>query len=360
MRLLHKNTSPKFNISNLIKHSLSVSTIMIGVLLIDDYHYRGDTYLSTSYILMLVLHVVLLTTLLFSYCYSTLRKTNHENRYYYTHIITGSLVIALAYSLVSHYVRLNVIGAFGFTGLIDISSLKDGLIALTVILICTLQLHIYGRQQSELENQRLQTETLLSHYEALEHQTDPHFLFNSLNTLSGLIPLDTNRAQVYLQHLAASYRYIMQQHRNVTLDEELTFTKHYIEMMNVRYEQSLIIEQTIDKELLEYTLPPISVQLLIENAIKHNVVSNLHPLTITITTDKDKNTVTVSNHIQPKQQPTNSEGIGLANLIQRYLLLYHVEPTITKTNETFTVTLPLIEATAQNNNNIDLSNNNNL
>ena len=173
----------------------------------------------------------------------------------------------------------------------------------------------------------------------LKKQVDPHFLFNTLNTLDGLIGIDVNKAHEYVQNLSQVFRYTIGNKEIMHLDEELDFTESYARLMKIRYGDNLQIKYNIDDKYRNYYIIPVSLQLLVENAIKHNVVSSKHPLLITIETTSNES-IRVTNTIQPKSDVEHGEGIGLANLIERYELLFHKEVIITKTN-IFCVEIPL-------------------
>jgi LytS/YehU family sensor histidine kinase len=257
-----------------------------------------------------------------------------------------SLLIAFAFSVFSHWFRRSVFHDMDIIGIIDIATLADALLSAGAVLIATLIFVLCRRQKMVLANEQLQSERLIARCEALEKQVNPHFLFNSLNTLGGLIGVDDDSAQHYLQQLASTYRYIMQQHVNHTVPfaDELAFVDTYCDMMQIRYGGNLRIIRRIDPALLQHRVPPISVQLLVENAIKHNVVSDRHPLTITIETIGGS-TLRVSNTLQLKQDEQDGAGslhVGLDNLNQRYKLLFHQEINIQQTETDFVVELPLI------------------
>ena len=216
--------------------------------------------------------------------------------------------------------------------------IKDGLIVITTIMITLLIYNLTRRHQMMLENERLQSENLLGRYETLESQLDPHFLFNSLNTLSGLIGMDDDKAQEYLQQLASTYRYTIQQNKLVPIQDELHFADAYLNMMNIRYGNNLKVVRQLDG--VEGYVVPISVQQLIENALKHNVVSDKHPLEIRIEVTEN-GTLRVSNRLCPKET-TESEGIGLANLDKRYELIAGEHISMYHDNEQFVVEIPLI------------------
>jgi len=197
-------------------------------------------------------------------------------------------------------------------------------------------------RQVQLENQELKAENLLNQYEALKNQLNPHMLFNSLNTLRSLIRETPDKAQDYLQQLSKVLRYTLQENENksVTLEEEMEFVNAFIFMLKMRYEENIIFNISIPKELYTKQLPPMSVQLLIENSVKHNEISNRHPLVVEI--QAIESSLTVRNPVQPKRTPYVATGIGLANLSKRYQLLFHQEIQVNKEDKLFSVTIPLI------------------
>ncbi len=197
-------------------------------------------------------------------------------------------------------------------------------------------------QQVQVENQQLRAENLLNQYEALKSQLNPHMLFNSLNTLRSLIRETPGKAQEYLQELSRVLRYTLQENecRSVTLREEMDFVNAYIFLLKMRYEDNLVFDIDLGKEHESKQLPPMSVQLLIENAVKHNEISNRHSLTISVRSGHDS--LTVSNPIQPKLTHSGGTGIGLVNLSKRYNLLYKKDISIKEDASIFSVTIPLV------------------
>ena len=254
----------------------------------------------------------------------------------------GSIVIALLFSFLSGKLHIFIYGSQLLSDAISVNLIRDIVIAIIAILISLTLYNITRRQQLLLEKEKLETEKLMVRYEALEKQLDPHFLFNSLNTLSGLIGNDDDKAQTYLRQLASTYRYIMQSRRLVDLDEELQFVKSYCEMIKIRYGDNITFERHIDTRLLHHQIIPISIQLLIENALKHNIVSGRYPLTIILSTTEE-NTFRVSNMMRPKQEENNNTGLGLANLDKRYQLLCDKTITISDRDGIFAVEVPLLD-----------------
>lgn len=204
-------------------------------------------------------------------------------------------------------------------------------------------IHLVARQQLiTVENQELRTENLRNQYEALKHQLNPHMFFNSLNTLNTLIRESPDKAQEYTCELSKVLRYTLQStpSEGVALGDELEFVRGYIYLLKTRYEDNLNFVLDIPQNLLNYLLPPMALQMLIENAVKHNEISNKRPLTIRIAA-QDGNIV-VSNPLHPKISSTPGEGIGLQNLNKRYELLYRRQLEIIDDAHNYIVVLPLI------------------
>ena len=220
--------------------------------------------------------------------------------------------------------------------------LRDFLMTSIVVGSCYL-LHLNRKSQlMQLDNQKLRTENLVSQYETLKNQLNPHMLFNSLNTLYSLIRENPDRAQNYVQELSKVLRYTLQDNEShtVTFEEEMTFVHSYIYLLKMRYEDNLNFDIQTTPSAMSRKLPPMAIQMLIENAVKHNEISNRKPLNIRIrTTD---NHVVVSNHLQLKLTNDCSTQIGLDNLSKRYRLLFKQDIEVKTENDCFTVILPLI------------------
>lgn len=220
--------------------------------------------------------------------------------------------------------------------------LRDILIACIVTGTCYLDHQNQRSRRMLIENEQLRTENLVNQYEALKNQLNPHMLFNSLNTLYSLIRESPDKAQNYLQELSRVMRYTLHDNLSptVTLNEEMSFVRSYIYLLQMRYEDNLKFDIDIPQGLSQRQVPPMAIQLLIENAVKHNEISNRKPFTIHIYTESNR--LCVSNRVQPKLSDSSSTGIGLANLSKRYKLLFRQDITIEENEKTFKVTLPLI------------------
>lgn len=220
--------------------------------------------------------------------------------------------------------------------------LRDFIITCIVTGSCYMIHLIRKSQQVSVENEQLRCENLVNQFEALKNQLNPHMLFNSLNTLRSLIRETPDKAQDYLQELSRVLRYTLQGNEcmSVTLREEMEFVSAYNFLLKMRYEDNLEFDIRMEEEAETLQLPPMSVQLLIENAVKHNEISNRHPLVIRVCTTGKQ--LTVSNPIQRKKTASGGLQIGLANLAKRYSLLFKEEIEVREDNNTFIVTIPLI------------------
>ncbi len=201
----------------------------------------------------------------------------------------------------------------------------------------------YEWRDSLVLSEKLKKEKVESQLEALRNQANPHFLFNSLNVLSSLVHTDPDKAEEFINKFASVYRYVLNiQDRNVvTLNEELDFLKSYMYLQKIRFNEGLNFEIDIDEKLKEYFIVPFSLQMLVENAIKHNIVSNENPLIVNVYIDQFK--VFVKNNIQLREDDVNSNGVGLSNLRQRYFHLAGIMPDVNQADNEFVVSVPLLK-----------------
>lgn len=203
---------------------------------------------------------------------------------------------------------------------------------------------IAQQRQRQREHLQLQIANAEKETDLLRQQLSPHFLFNSLNTLQGLISPDNEAARQFLLKLSSVYRYLLRQAGWTTLQDEYDFTMSYIYLMQVRYGDGLQVQVAIPDEWMQYRLPSISLQALVENAIKHNVISLQKPLRVSISsmTKDEQPWLRVSNNLQPKQVTTTERsGTGLSNLSTRYRMSGMADIIINKTDSDFTVEIPL-------------------
>lgn len=193
------------------------------------------------------------------------------------------------------------------------------------------------------EKRKLEAESIEAKYNALQQQLNPHFLFNSLNALISEIEYDPAEAVTFTQHLSDIYRYVLkcQDLKLVTIREELDFVESYIFLHKVRLGDCLKFTVQLSDDELDYKVPPLTLQLFIENVIKHNYISVSHPMDILLYSDMEQGVISFQNCLRPKKSVAES-GRGLANLSERYKLLNGKDITINKSDDTFTVSVPLL------------------
>jgi LytS/YehU family sensor histidine kinase len=192
------------------------------------------------------------------------------------------------------------------------------------------------------KNRELSRANIMARFEVLKNQINPHFLFNSMNILSALIPREPNKAVRFTYQFSKLYRSLLQlrEQQLINLEEELGFVDAFLDLQKIRFEEALKISIEVDTPK-KYNLPPFSLQLLIENAIKHNVISEKAPLHISI--KKEDGSLLVSNSLNPRNAAEESTGTGLENLTLRYSLLGLEGPQVKRDEKLFCVSIPLIE-----------------
>ncbi len=201
----------------------------------------------------------------------------------------------------------------------------------------------YNWQETFKQNELLKNQQIRTQFEVLQNQMSPHFLFNSLNTLTTLIAENQEVAIDFTQNLSEVYRYILQQKERelVTVREEIEFAKAYFFLLKMRYPDNLEAHFSVNEEHMNKHIAPLTLQMLIENAIKHNVVSKMHPLQIDIYVDKG-NSIVVKNNLQPKTSLERSTKTGLQNIQKRYEFLGQRKIDIIATAKNFMVAIPLL------------------
>jgi two-component system, LytTR family, sensor kinase len=202
---------------------------------------------------------------------------------------------------------------------------------------------IHNWKKSVAETERLAHTTTRSQLEALRNQVNPHFLFNSLNTLASIIPDQPDDAVQFTLKLSQVYRSILdlKDKQVVTLQEELTFLENYIFLCKTRFGQSISFDIRIDEHIKNHFLVPLTLQMLLENAIKHNVVSQRRPLHIEVY-NEGADLVCMRNNVQEKSSEVEGTGTGLKNIRERYQLTFGMPVVVIHTEQTFVAKLPIL------------------
>lgn len=201
----------------------------------------------------------------------------------------------------------------------------------------------YHYAEGQISDVKIERKQLKLQFEALKSQLSPHYLFNSLNTISSLIHQDPERAEDFIRRLADTYHYILNTHQQqlITLEKEIEFVRAYYYLLCVRYEEGLNMEINIPDQLLNYKVPPLTIQILVENAIKHNVFSKEKPLNIYLGVIDNTDLKVVNNKTKPPEV-VKSTHIGLKNIEKRYSFFTKSKIKIIET-QNFEVNVPLIK-----------------
>lgn len=197
-------------------------------------------------------------------------------------------------------------------------------------------------QENKLKEQKIIAGSASAQFESLKNQIDPHFLFNSLNVLSSLIEENPDAAQKFTTSLSKVYRYVLEQKDKdlISVSEELQFAKTYMNLLKMRFENSITFELPENFENDEAKVVPLSLQLLLENCIKHNIVSEKKPLHIKITIENGQ--LTIENNFQKKEVLQDRKGVGLQNIVNRYAILSKRKVVIEQNEKKFKVFLPIL------------------
>lgn len=244
------------------------------------------------------------------------------------------LVMALSFEKLSfkEFIDTETFGNYAFGLWITIS-----------IVVVSHIVYFYNRyQQTKIKEQKVIAGTASAKFDALKNQLDPHFLFNSLNVLTSLIEENPNNAQKFTTSLSKVYRYVLEQKNKdlVTVDEELDFARTYMSLLKMRFEDSIVFEIPNQAANPESKVVPLSLQLLLENAVKHNMVTTSKPLHIKIY--EANGNLIVENNLQLKQIVKKSSGVGLSNIKQRYQLLTNKKVIINQQANRFAVAIPML------------------
>ncbi len=286
--------------------------------------------------------------LLFRAIIITLRKKTQLQTKTFHRIFLEIICILAAYLLVKPVLTILVNTVGGESA--DLVKPHPSLEVFSSLIFSYLILFIYETayiqkqlEKSNLEKEKLGRAHMQAQLEGLKNQIQPHFLFNSLNTLTALIHQDSTRAERYVQKLCKVLRYVLDMREEVLipLEREIQFLKAYMFLLKERFGDNLQLNLHIEKKYYSEMVAPLTLQILFENAIKHNTISGEKPLRVDIHVTPDHKLV-VSNTLQPKKTEMNSTKTGLANIRRRYQFLMDDPIEIRKTWDSFVVTLPLL------------------
>ncbi|MFB6342961.1 sensor histidine kinase [Saccharicrinis sp. FJH62] len=255
--------------------------------------------------------------------------------------VCTSAVVAISVTLFAHWIKPYTDHAIVSIVLTNI--LIYAVVNIVVMAIFEGWILYIERTKAKQMADNLQTELSQIKFEVLKSQINPHFMFNSLNVLSGLINSDVTKAQQFIDEFSMIYRYVLEtiEQPVATLGKELEFMRSYLFLQQIRYGENLTYSVDISAGLMELFLPPLSLQVVLENAMKHNIINESKPLHIKIT--DEALTLIVKNNLQPKISKGVSTGLGLKNLVKRYALISNLEPEFKLDTNHYIARLPLIK-----------------
>jgi len=257
----------------------------------------------------------------------------------------GVLVTMFSIFLIRMFTYMGIHGA-SFTEFLEGEKSIYYLISLLITMVVSIFFHaVYfyrEAQKNKVTEQKIIAGTASAQFDALKNQLDPHFLFNSLNVLTSLIDENPDAAQDFTTALSKVYRYVLEQKNKelISVDEELEFAKTYVSLLKMRFEDSIIFSIPEKASNPEAKVIPLALQLLLENAVKHNVVNSKNPLRIKIY--EQNGHLVVENNLQTKKVLKKSSGVGLSNIQQRYQLVTDRKVNINKMAGSFIVKLPML------------------
>lgn len=271
---------------------------------------------------------------------------NRLKKYKFLLGLFGSVFLTLSTFFVVRMIHRVGIDGNTFQEFLRAENFEMYFAALLFTLVISLFFHAFyfykALQENKVKEQKVIAGTASAKFESLKNQIDPHFLFNSLNVLTSLIEENPNNAQKFTTSLSKIYRYVLEQKDKelVSVEEELAFARTYMDLLKMRFENSVHYEVPETLSNPEAKVVPLSLQLLLENVIKHNIVSESRPLKIRIY--EDGNSLVIENNFQKKEVLQNRQGVGLQNIISRYNIVTNRQVVVEQTNELFRVKLPVL------------------
>ncbi|TDI70593.1 MAG: histidine kinase [Bacteroidetes bacterium] len=326
----------------------SVIFIIIGLIK----YFNGNVITDGKRLLIEFIHNQMYAVFIYmgnSYFFTYLRK-KYPGKLFTSKNLGIGFIGAIAVTILSiFFARIiieMVIDGEGFVEFLEGESIQFYFVAFVISIVVTFIFYLvyYYRftQERKVKEQKILAGTASAQFDALKNQLDPHFLFNSLNVLTSLIEENTEAATRFTIALSKVYRYVLEQKNKelVTIEEELKFARIYMSLIKMRFEDSIVFTTPEHISNPEAKVVPLSLQLLLENAVKHNQVTPSRKLHISIQ-EKDGNLI-IKNNVQPKNVVKGSSGVGLQNIRKRYHLLTDRPVAIQQNEKEFVVSIPLL------------------
>ncbi|MEO5775337.1 MAG: 2TM domain-containing protein [Flavobacterium sp.] len=340
----------KFTIKELLR-SLAIGVIIFLIIILVNFIYGAKIEFNKQlgvqflYTMMYSFFLGYANQMVFVYC----DKKFSRERFSLKRIIVGfvsSFFVTLFVIFLLRIFEDVVIDGNSFAKYMSNEKITNYVFAIVmtfIVLLCFYAFYIYkAYSDSKVKEQKIIAGTASAQFESLKNQIDPHFLFNSLNVLSSLIEENPDNAQKFTTSLSKIYRYVLEQKDKelVPVSEELAFAKTYMNLLKMRFENSITYEIPTDFNNDDARVVPLSLQLLLENTIKHNVVSEQKPLHIKIYIEN--NYLIVENNLQKKEVLQDRRGVGLQNIVNRYGLISERKMHIEESPSLFRVKIPIL------------------
>jgi hypothetical protein len=327
--------------------SISIFLVLLVIKLITGVTIQLNEYLlvNLGYTILYGLTLYYANALLFIYLDSIFEVERFTKRRIIIGFL-GSFLISVVVIFLLRIIEDVIIEGESFDAFLQNETLANYLVTIIITFFVTLAFHAFyfykAYQENKVKEQKIIAGTASAQFESLKNQIDPHFLFNSLNVLSSLIEENPESAQKFSTSLSKVYRYVLEQKDKelVSVAEELKFAKTYMNLLKMRFENSITFEipEGFDNE--EAKVVPLSLQLLLENCIKHNIVSEPKPLHVKITIEN--NQLVVTNNLQKKEVLSDRKGVGLQNIVNRYAILTKKTVLVEENEQEFKIFLPIL------------------
>lgn len=334
-----------------LPRAIIISFMVFLVLLLIRYMSGGEVAFN-DYLKMSFLYTMLYGLMLYyanAFVFMALDHFFKLERFTPRRLLIGfvsSFLISIFIVFLLRVFQVVIVEGSSYDKFIETETPSNYLVSVIITLVVTLAMHSFyfykAYNENKVKEQKIIAGTANAKFESLKNQIDPHFLFNSLNVLSSLIEENPDNAQRFTTSLSKIYRYVLEQKDKelVTVQEELAFAKTYMNLLKMRFENSISFELPENYDNPEAKVVPLSLQLLLENTIKHNIVSEQKPLHIKIFV-KD-NYLVVQNDLQKKEVLQDRRGVGLQNIVSRYAILTQRKVLINQSEKEFAVHLPIL------------------
>ncbi len=322
-----------------------IVNVLLNAILGNQIHFNINLVIAFGYTLLYTFSLSFANWSLFHY----LDRVFVANRFSTKRVIIGfigSFAVTLGIIFLLRVFEVVIINQHSFNEYLANERSINYIVSIIITFIISLSFYAFYffkvYNDSKVKEQKIIAGTASAQFESLKNQIDPHFLFNSLNVLSSLIEENPDSAQKFTTSLSKIYRYVLEQKDKelVSVSEELAFAKTYMNLLKMRFENSITYEVLTDNANEEAKVVPLSLQLLLENTIKHNVASEQKPLHIKIYIEN--NYLIVENNLQKKEVLQDRRGVGLQNIVDRYALISERKVLIEETATCFKVKIPIL------------------